>query len=191
MRPTTSGSAKSPTMRFGRAHANSRRAIRHRCRCMASRSPSRTTSTSRACRPRRDARRSPINPPRRRPWCRRSSTPAPSRSARRTSTSSPPGSWVHVRRMAPAGTRSIPRTSVAVLPVARRWPSRLGSRVSRWARTLPAPAGCRRPSTISWATSRRSARSAFAASCRRASRSMRCRSSRSPPKTPRRWRALS
>ena len=110
---TRCGSISRRAKRSPRAPTGSSAAGPGACRSTASRSRSRTTSTSPASRRPRPVRTSRIRRPNRRRWCRRSSTPARSRSGRRTSTSSRPGSWARARRTVPAPIRSTRATSPA------------------------------------------------------------------------------
>ena len=90
-----------------RRGARAARQATRRCRSTACRSPSRTTSTSPACRRRRPARPSPTRRSRTRPPWRGCAPPARSSSARPISTSSPPASSACARPMACRATRSI------------------------------------------------------------------------------------
>ena len=138
------------------ACSSTRHRSRRRCRCTAFRSPSRTTSTSPACRPPRAAPRSPINPQRPHPVVQ-ALIDAGAIALGKTNLDQFATGLVGTR--SPYGdlhaTRSIPRTSAAVPRAAPRWPWRWDSPASRWAPTPPAPAACRRHSTTWSATSRR------------------------------------
>ena len=108
-----------------------------RCRCTAFRSPSRTTSTLRPCRPLRVARRSATHRTSRHMSCNDWWMPAPLSLARPTWTSSRPAWWARDPPMAFATTALIPRTSVAAPPAARHWQWRWGRQASRWEQTPP------------------------------------------------------
>ncbi len=154
-------------------------------RCGASRSPSRTTSTWRGCRPRRPAPRSPIRP--RRARLRSSGSSPPARYLiGKTNLDQFATGLVGVRTPYPVPRNAFDPDDRAGRLELRARPSRWrgGSCPSRSAPTRRARAACRPASTTSSGSSRRWVRSRPAAWCRPAARSTACRCSPAPSTTP-------